>query len=333
MGAKVEASVDYLEATVPYECQGDLLERVGGAELLRDKRGQVRGWRGYTHSGFIAQGQGRIGWSPDDQRMGCHVSLGSGALGVLAELDDRWRDLPGVMGYVLQDLGGHCTRVDVAWDDFEGLVTMERIGSALREGRYVSRARKWKYYLSSEPTKQGPVTGETYYLGSPKSDTQLRIYDKRAERLQKGHQCDAEHWTRVETQYRRKRADAVGRLWARVNDDRQAVMTHLAGVLRSFCEFKVPSTDTNKQRQPIAGWWAEFLGWAAKARLAVVQGEARTIEDVKQWIALQVAPSLALLEDSLGFDAAWSFLYAEAQEGRARYSSRHRAVVSASVVG
>ena len=330
---KVEALVDYWEFTVPYDSMNDCLALIPcGVEVLRNKRGDYVGWRGYTRSGFVAQSEGRVGWAPDDQRMGFHVSLGSRALKTLAALDGRWKDLPAVMAYVLGDLGGHSTRVDVAFDDFAGLVTMDAVGSALRDRRYVSRSRKWKYYQSAEPTKKnGLVIGETYYLGSGKSDTQLRIYDKRAERLQKGKDVDADHWTRCELQFRRKRADAAGRLFSTVKDNCQAVMVKFAGILRSHVEFKDVSWDTNRARWPVARWWARFLGFAEKARLAVVQAEAKTLEDVRSWFACQVAPSVAMLEEGMGFDEAWAFVFAEVQEGRQRWGPRHRAILSASV--
>jgi len=330
---RVLASVDYWEFTVPYDSMNDCLRLFPcGVEVLRNKRGDFVGWRGYTRSGFVAQSEGRVGWSPDDQRMGFHVSLGGRALSVLAALDKRWVDLPSVMAYVLGDLGGHSTRLDLAFDDLDGLVTMDAVGSALREGRFVSRSRKWKFYQSAEPTKDhGLVVGETYYLGSARSDTQLRIYDKRAERLQKGKDVDVAHWTRCELQFRRRRADAAGRLWSTVKERGQSVMVQFAGILRSHVEFKEPSFDTNKQRQPIASWWARFLGFAEKARLAVVQAEAKTLEDVRAWFARQVAPSVALLEEGMGFDEAWAFVYAEVQDGRTRWGPRHRAILSASV--
>jgi len=329
----VELGVDYWEFTVPYDNMADLLAVIPcGVEPLRNRNGDVVGWRGYTHSGFVAQDKGRVGWSPDDQRMGVHVSLGGEALRVLAALDDRWRDLPSVMAYVLQDLGGHTTRVDLAWDDKEGLLDLDEVGSALAERRFVSRWRQWQHIDSDKLTDGGWVRGDSYYMGSGKSDAQLRCYDKRAERLQKGHDVEADHWVRVELQLRRKRSDAAARLYTSVTTRAGAVMRKLTGVLRGYVEFKQQVPDPNKSRWPVAAWWLRFLGWAEKAKLATVEAEARTVQDVKSWVSAQVAPSLALLEDALGFDRAWAFLFAEAQEGRLRFRARHRAILSASGV-
>jgi len=333
---EVKALVDYWEFTVPYSSMNKCLQLFPcGVEVLRNRRGDFVGWRGYTRSGFVAQSEGRVGWSPDTpdrERMGFHVSLGSQALSTLAALDARWLDLPGVMRYVLEDLKGHSTRVDVAFDDYDGLLDMDVVRAAMDARSYVSRAKCTDQYRSDRyARKYGIVRGETCYFGSPRSDTQLRIYDKRAERMQKNKDVDVDqHWIRAELQFRRKRAVAAGRLWSTVKDNAGAVMRQFAGVLRSHVEFKEPSFDANKSRWPVARWWATFLGWAEKAKLAVVQADARTLEDVQAWVVSQVAPSLALLEEGMGFDRAWGWLFQVGQEGRNRWGPRHRAILRAS---
>jgi len=327
----MELGLDYLEFTVPYHHKDAVLTGIpGGYELVKNDKGQPVGWRGYTRSAFIAQGKGRVGWSPDDERMGFHVSLGSQALSVMAGLDADWSDHPGLVGLVLDELGGHLTRVDVAFDDHEGILDLDAIGLALREGRFVSRWRSWQDLTSSKLVDGQWVMGQTFYMGSKKSDTQLRVYDKRAERLQKGKDVEPGPWVRAELQFRRKRANLVGQLFKTAKQNLEQVRAHLAGVLRGLVEFKAPNWDTNKQRQAASPWWVEFLEHAEKATLAVVVAEPRTVDDVKEWVSRQVAPSLALLEDALGFDRAWSFLFQEAQVGRGRYRPRHRAILAAS---
>jgi DNA relaxase NicK len=158
----------------------------------------------------------------------------------------------------------------------------------------------------------------------------LRCYDKRRERLNKGHGDEVEgvdHWLRVELQLRRKRADAAARDFQGVKVDPRGVFGHLAGVLRGYLEFKVPSdSDSNKRRWKPAAWWVAFLGYVEKSRLRV-EKVVRTIQHVQDWVSFQVAPSLALLEEALGSDRAWSFLFGEAQEGRARWGPKHRAIL------
>mgnify|MGYP001328265238 CR=1 FL=1 len=329
----VEVGVDYWEFTCPWERGRSLLYSFpGGYEVRRNQRGDVIGWRGYTHSALVAQGKGRVGWSPEDRRMGVHFSLGSEALSVLAALDEGWRDLSTVMEAVHEELDGHSTRVDLCWDETSGLLDLAVVRDALRNRDYTARWRdNWRYIESTKGTRDhGPVRGETIYMGSSKSDTQLRCYDKRAERLQKGHEVEVDHWVRVELQLRRKRADAVSRLWAQVRTDAEAVVTRLTGFLRSMVEFKdASSRDTNATRRPVAGWWARFLGFCEKASVEVVQAEARTVEDLQAWVDRQVGPSLALVEEKLGFAKTWAWLYEVVQDGRSRWGPRHKAILMA----
>jgi len=332
--ARVEAGVDYWEFTLPYEKGWDVLTSFpGGRELRRNRRGDVIGWRGYTHSAYVAQGKGLVGWSPEDRRMGVHVSLGSEALRVMAALDSWWQDLPSVMEAVLDELDGHTTRVDLAWDDKTGVLDMATIAEARSEGRFVSRWKDSQRIESTKSTKSfGPVSGESFYWGSGKSDSQLRIYDKRAERLQKEHAVDVSHWVRVELQLRRKRADVVARLYASVKQNAQAVMVKLAGLLRSMLEFKAPSQDSNRQRQPCASWWLRFLGYAEKATVKPVEAEARTVDDLRRHVEAQYGATLATIEQALGFDRFWAWAFATVEDGRTRQGPRHKAILAASGV-
>ena len=316
----LEARVDFLEFTVPAGAFYDLVGLLPGGLVPLE-----RGWRGYTSSALVAGGKGRLAWSVDREDMGVHCSLGAEALAVFAGLDPRWGDVAGMLAVLRDELGGHVTRVDVAWDDKEGALDLDVMEAAVNEGSFTSRWRgghTWKGW--------GDKAGsQTLYFGSGKSDTMLRCYDKRAERLSKGHEVSEDHWLRVELQLRRKRADAAAEVFQGAKVDPRAVFRHLAGILRGYLEFKVPSvSDSNKRRWEPAPWWVSFLGDVEKARLEV-DAAVRTIGHVKAWVSNQVAPSLALLEKWMGSEAAWSFLRAQAVDGRARWGPRHRAILQA----
>jgi len=316
------AKIDYLEFTLSHDRLFDLVGLIPGGLTPLD-----RGWRGYTSSAFVAGGKGRVGWHVDRPEMGVHVSLGSQALAILAGQDERWADLPGMLQLLREKWGGHVTRLDVAFDDLEGALDLGVMEDAVRAGHFTTRwkggYKRWGW---------GNQAGDTLNFGSRGSDAFLRAYDKRLERLANVGECDKEHWIRVELQLRRERADVVARLFQTVNDNARAVLVYLAGVVRGYLEFKTPSaTDSNKRRWAPAGWWLSFLGFVEKARIHVDK-VVRTIQHVMDWIGRQVAPSLALVEAALGSDQGWAFLYAMADQGRARWGPRHRAILSASAV-
>jgi len=315
------STCDFLEFTVPAERRPELMHVLPGGFVPLDK-----GWRGYSHAGLVAGGKGMMGWNPERPDMGCHVSLGSQALDILGELDAAWANRPGVCEFIQGDLEGRVTRFDAAFDDRQGALDMDVIEGALKAGEYTSRWKAGQVVLGLGQS----AGGRSFYLGSPRSDARLLIYDKAAERAAKGEAVQGP-WVRVELRLRRERANTAAALFSRAVHNAKEVMAHLAGVLRGYVEFKVPNaTDSNKRRWEPAAWWVRFLGDVEKARLEVPQQARRTVDDVKGWISFQVSPSLALLEDALGFDRAWSFLYAEAQEGRARMGPRHKAILAAS---
>lgn len=314
---------DFLEFTVPADRQADLVASIPGGLVQAD-----RGFRGYSHSAILAGGKGRLGWSPDRPEMGVHCSLGGQALDVLGALDAAWADRSGVVGLVQDGLGGHVTRFDAAWDDLDGALDLDVVEAALDAGEFTSR---WKrgYRVKGFQGFAGP--GRTFYLGSGKSDAMLLIYDKAAERAAAGVEFQGDHWVRVELRLRRERANTAAAVFKSVTQNAAAAMAHLAGVLRGYIEFKTPdASDSNKRRWAVAPWWSAFLGHVEKARLTVGQAELRTLDDVKAWVARQVGPSLALLQEAMGFEDAWAFLFAEAKDGRERWNAKHLAIIAAS---
>jgi phage replication initiation protein len=107
-------------------------------------------------------------------------------------------------------------------------------------------------------------------------------------------------------------------------------MAELAGILRGYVAFRQPTGHSNRSRWPIAPWWGEFLGGAGRAQLGRRETD-RTVEGIQDWIARQVAPSLAVLVEVMGFDEAWCWLYQQVEEAMLRLGPRHRAIIAAAI--
>ena len=98
------------------------------------------------------------------------------------------------------------TRLDVAFDEFTGILDGKRVLDDTVNKKFKSKAEWWSGTVSSD--------GLSMNIGSPKSKVVIRIYDKRAERLAKITDCDQRqrieedipHWMRVELQLRDDRA-------------------------------------------------------------------------------------------------------------------------------
>ena len=98
------------------------------------------------------------------------------------------------------------TRLDIAFDEFSGILDADRLMNDTQKQKFRSKA---EYY-----TYTGGSDGVSMNIGSPRSKVLIRIYDKRAERLAKitdpdQHsriEEDIPHWMRVELQLRDDRA-------------------------------------------------------------------------------------------------------------------------------
>lgn len=231
------------------------------------------GMYGYAECGAVLE-TGRVAWSPRLPDRGVFVSLPATAL---AELWDYHYDTQELLDF-LRAFGATFTRLDLAVDDTRGLLEMDVIREMVEDESCVSRFRQIGGYEGLRGTK-----GNTVYFGSPKSDSRCRIYDKREEQIDSGHECDLDHWVRCEYQFRKERADKM----AQELIDKGP--SFFLGVALSYIDFKERGTDTNKSRWATCEWWQGFLGGAVKQPLSMAREKSRTIGDKKNWLLQQVS--------------------------------------------
>lgn len=247
------------------------------------------GRNGYDHAakvgGFIW-----VLWRPDRCDMGVHVDIpasGIAELGVRAEL--IMRDL--------RSLGASASRIDIAGDDFTGVLDLDKVIDHARQKTFVTRARQdaegGRWTIS-----ENEHGGRTVYFGKRSSDTFLRIYDKRIEQLDKHKPVEHDHWVRGELELKAERAAAAFEYICLHPDDWQEAA---CGWIRSHLDFKEVGESEQKTRWPVCDWWLAFLDQAAKSCLYVVKAQ-KTIDDVRRWVDRQVSPSLFVLKKALGID-------------------------------
>jgi len=317
----MDAKIDWMSFTIPADRRYTFQDFIpGGIEWMG------HGWLGYTQMGVFA-GCGRVGVSPERPEMGAHFSIPPTAMARMAGSSDFWADLPCVVATV-HALGGKVTRLDVAFDDRDGLLDISTMVEYLERRWYVSRWRKAKQIRGFDMGK-GAYDGNGWDLGSRASNAMCRIYDKQLERIQAGEDNPG-HWVRVELELKRERADAAAQLYA--SGDEGAFFAELAGVLHGYISFVTPNpNDSNRRRWKPAAWWVAFLDGAEKARLTVLEKVKRTIEHVQDWFARQSSPSVAVVYESMGETAFIKWMLAELKAGKGRWKGRHRAILAASL--
>ncbi len=138
------------------------------------------------------------------------------------------------------------TRLDVAYDDFEGILDLPLISREAIEYNYVSRLKKCSI---NEDFAKRTVVGLTVSHGSMSSNVYIRMYDKRLE--QKVQEL-LKHWVRVEIQLRHE--NAMGFIMLKTPIEKSYF-----DVLNQYLRYIVPSSDSNIWRACTAPYWLNFI--------------------------------------------------------------------------
>ena len=131
------------------------------------------------------------------KNMGVCVSMSGNGCRTFETMSKLGREKPGeesvafpaLFQRLTADETANVSRIDIACDDREGYLDMERIIDKTRSNGINSRLKKRRIYDGFDGTQKD---GSTVYIGAPSSDFRIRIYDKALEQGVDGH------WIRVE---------------------------------------------------------------------------------------------------------------------------------------
>lgn len=240
-----------------------------------------RGRYGYkfAYRDRLSGAQYQEGSSVDD--MGVHLTLSGDTLNTLRThvgADDT------ALAKLLADWHGYSSRIDLTVNIHEGQLTTRKVYQAVKSGALTSRTSTYRYIEGSREN----VSGDTLYLGAPKSDRQFRAYNKAAEL----GIVDGKSWLRLELQLRRLRAQAA-----------------------------FQSCATNGVVETVNGHMGDFIGWNNNEFVSAISGPTMPPVEIQgrqsnrqRWLLGQVAQALAkeIVEDvqfrSLFDNATQSFI-------------------------
>lgn len=131
---------------------------------------------------------------------------------------------------------------------------------------------------------------QTLYIGSRKSETFARIYDKRAEQIGTGHKDPGEEWNRFELETKQGRAEALMLKIMKDIDAGNPWNTVACGVVKKFINFRdleEARKITRMKRCKTADWWNRILCKAEALSLPTIIPEPlplseRIQNDIKQ---------------------------------------------------
>jgi len=312
-------SISWLRFTVPSSTVEEILSVIGG-DWMKAKKG----FQGYSEAWMSTGsggGLGRIGAKPSWNKEEVHVDLSQEWIA-----DFPYTKFQQISEFVLRK-SGHFGRVDVAFDDRQGVIDIPALHEAVKKGQCVSRFKQFRL-ISSGDMDSGADTGQTLALGSRQSDSYLRIYDKAAQQRASGVEVEGK-WVRYEMEWKSDRAHAVAGCLAAVIEEK--FQEFVIGVFRSTVDFRdCLREDEDKERcyASVLPWWRELTEGFAKAKL-VIEGTKKKIADLKEWISSAVAPTLAIV--CAHPEAGERWLVNEIIHGVERWRQKHLAMFEGAV--
>lgn len=242
-------------------------------------------------------------YNPHSKEMGILVEMSGQGCRVFETLGNG--DYDGIFTLIADNKNDmNITRLDIAFDDHDGLFDMPTLCKDTKKGNFVSRFQAWKITEGSG--------GASIEHGSMKSDVFIRIYDKAAERKKAG-----EHWIRIELQLRKERAYNFAMI-------EQDLSVKYFGVLNNYLRYVRPTTDSNSRRWPMKKYWANFVEHLQKIKLYEKPGMDYNLSDLKEYVFGQAGKSIYTAVKCLGEDR---FLETVHNIGRSNLNSKQKQLI------
>ncbi len=203
---------------------------------------------------------------------------------------------------IMSEINVKVTRIDIAYDDFYGLLNFEKIKDKLKKGEY--RSSKKSYDIVETSNTNGFKLGETIYIGNRKYKSSngtcyARLYNKKAQYEQKKQLLPkiverTGIWQRYELSYTKKKANDV--FYSLICGEYYQDIDRLyKATFRNIIEFLNCSTKKNKNRWTVCKWWDDFLQLNEKIQFINHERDA-DISRMLEWITTAVMPNIKVLE-------------------------------------
>lgn len=278
----------------------DMIPELIGLPDLKPQK-MPRGLQGYRDCHMVGSCRVLSGGKPG---MGIHVILSGEAL---ADLSIN----PLVLVRRVLATRGRFSRVDLAIDEFSGLLVIEKMIQSAKAGRCKTRLQEGGVYESFR-LATGEHTGLTFYLGNRESDVFFRFYDKLLESLKKGIEPKdlPASWVRAEAELKGHAAQKAARLLvcsSRCDENGNPIpgnipVSELApGIFHHYMTFCAPTRDTNRSRWKPAPWWTKWLQVKRRHSVSRAVPKSTMISRLK-WFKKQCGPSMSGIAEAFGVD-------------------------------
>ncbi len=295
-------SLDWLSFTSHDPSYNRNPELVGDFLGMTGRRTSAGGLFGYKKSYY--QGLVRVLYSGTDT-MGVHVIISGEALRVhFPEPFDLIKKL---------HLSGQVkfSRIDIAFDDFTGSLSIPRLVQTLRSGHVVASSRSWSCLENGTiGNEASELTGEGVMVGKRDSESCIRFYNKTLQQktLENSESLAIpDVWVRMELELKRDKSNDFISKWV---DDYGSLDQLFMDVINGLVRFVEPSdNDTNKRRWSMFKWWSDIITSKFPCKLSSPEVIPCIVKTVK-WFQRNCASTLVLLYKVCGTEYFDKLIYA-----------------------
>jgi hypothetical protein len=211
---------------------------------------------------------------------------------------------------IIEHLELSCTRLDIAFDGHD--ISPMLLQQTWLDGNVNTRVRRESVDFRHEGVD---VIGNTFYIGSKKSERVLCAYDRRG-------------FNRLEFRVRGEMAYNLSQSFLMLHDEPDRVSLVL-GMLRAWVDFVDRSVDVNPTRCPQLPWWSSFLNSAEKFRFHKEKKEEYVLDYVANVIK-RYSGSFSTAVDMISIQTGKNPLDVITElyfTGKSRQTSRHKWLV------
>ena len=177
------------------------------------------------------------------------------------------------------------TRIDVAYDDFNGVIDLPFLCMETQLHHYVSRFKDWCVNNGNK--------GVSVLHGSKQSNVYIRIYDKR---LEQKFEKKISHWVRCELQIRKECALGFIKL-------KDTVENKYFSVLNYYLRYIVPTNnDTNSSMLDTAPHWLKFIESAESKSIFHKPADNYSFDKLYSYVNNQLPGAISTYIDVVGVD-------------------------------
>lgn len=210
----------------------------------------------------------------------------------------------------------HISRLDVAYDDFDGVLNLAVIRSeCFHRDHMITTFRRG----CVEQGILNAIDENTVYFGSKKSNLMFRIYNKAAER---NRSDEIPHWVRFEIQMRDDRAILFIKKYIEYCYNIGEVFK---GVVYNYLRFVTPKEgDTNNRRWNLQEWYSNFIGEVEKIKLFEKKDEEYNVFKLKQSVVKKFGAStttyMRIAGVNLGISTVMKEIVKESSKNNPKYN-------------